>query len=673
MSSQELTGGTAAGTATLDRRKVVLVELPTYENILPLASGYIQAYAQGDEAVAASHSFEIVSLPVSADRHQIVEELAAKDAYLYTFSCYIWNMKLVRWVLKELRALRPDAHYLLGGPQVMNHASTYLSDRPHNVSICNGEGEKTALEYLRQLATGAPDLHQVPGLSFWDGGELVTTEAAPRIQNLMDIPSPFLNGVFEGHEFSFAIMETNRGCPFRCTFCYWGAATNSKVNKYEEQRIRDELKWISENGYSALMIADANWGLSPRDVSLSEYIVECSEENGYPLIVHMAAAKNRPERMAEITEIFVRGGLMVSQPISLQTMNESALEMVDRKNIREETYIGLQRLLREKRISSYVEMIWPLPGETLESFKDGLTRLCRSYADTIIVYPQLFLHNTPMYAQRDTLGIITAEAASDVSEAEVVLGTKWVSEEDCYEGYWVNHALYTLYNMRALFVLSGYLDAHGIVSYGDLFAQVSRYFRTRTDSEVCQFFIQSTKDLANFDLLNTGKTAHLILSSHREEFDRLLTDFVTAQDWWSDPMARQAFELDLLARAYIYREPVRTPDHEFTEVALRGQPDDRGFLVEVSPELYRLLVDREMIAPADADGSAGSADSAGAAGSLGDERITLHIDHRGRQKMPYQPQRSLEHNANYCQGMVLRSREILPTIQVASNEALTVA
>ncbi|MFD0307863.1 B12-binding domain-containing radical SAM protein [Streptomyces sp. NPDC127119] len=654
MSTQEFSGTVDAGTATAERRKIVLVELPTYENILPLASGYIQAYAQDDEAVAAGHTFEIVSLPVSGEREDLLRQLADRDAYLYTFSCYIWNMKLVRWLLRELRALRPDAHYLLGGPQVMNHASTYLSDGAENVYLCNGEGELTSLEFIRQLSSPAPDMHQVPGLSFWSSGELVTTEAAPRIQDLMDIPSPFLNGVFEGHEFSFAIMETNRGCPFRCTFCYWGAATNSKVKKYEEDRIKDEIKWISEHGYSALMIADANWGLSPRDVTLSEYIVECSEENGYPLIVHMAAAKNRPERMAEITEIFVRGGLMVSQPISLQTMNESALEMVDRKNIREETYIGLQRLLREKQISSYVEMIWPLPGETLESFKDGLTRLCRSYADTIIVYPQLFLHNTPMYAQRETLGILTAEAASDVSEAEVVLATKWVTEEDCYEGYWVNHALYTLYNMRALFMVSGYLDEKGIISYGELFAEVSRYFRSRTDSEVCQFFIQSTKDLANYDLLNTGKTAHLILSSHREEFDRLLADFVKAQDWWADPMARQAFEMDLLARAYIYREPVRTPDYAFEEVVLRGQPDPKGFLVEVSPELARLLVARELLPDVDEESG----------------RITLHIDHRGRQKMPYQPQRSLEHNANYCQGMVLRFREILPTIKVASMEAL---
>jgi hypothetical protein len=72
MSTQEFSGTVDAGTATAERRKIVLVELPTYENILPLASGYIQAYAQGDEAVAAGHTFEIVSLPVSGEREDLL-------------------------------------------------------------------------------------------------------------------------------------------------------------------------------------------------------------------------------------------------------------------------------------------------------------------------------------------------------------------------------------------------------------------------------------------------------------------------------------------------------------------------------------------------------------------------------------------------------------------------
>jgi radical SAM superfamily enzyme YgiQ (UPF0313 family) len=642
-----------AGADNQERKKVVLVEIPTYENILPLASGYIQACAEDDDAMAARYSFEITSYPVTDDREKLLEELANKSAQVYTFSCYIWNMRLVSWLLKGLRERLPQAHYLLGGPQVMNHAQTYLADAPRNVYICNGEGERTSLELFRQLDAPEPDLRQVPGLSFWSDGELVTTEPAPRINNLMEIPSPFLTGVFDGKEFSLGIIETNRGCPFRCTFCYWGAHTNSKVVKFEEDRIRDELTWISNNRFSGLFIADANWGQASRDVAMTEHLVERSQETGSPMVVYMAAAKNRPERMAQITEIFVRGGLMVTQPISLQTLKPESLELIERGNIREETYTELQRTLREKQISSYVELIWPLPGETFESFKDGLTKLCRSYADTVIVYPQLLLHNTAMYDQRELYHLTTEHVPSDTSEAEVVVATKWVSKEEVREGYWLYNAMHTVYNMRGLFLLSGYLDAAGIISYGDLFVSVAHYFQGRTDSEVLQLLHRSLANLTNYDVLLSGKIGHLILSTHRDEFDRVLADYVTAQEWWSDPLARQAFEMDLLARPWIYRESVREPEYEFTESIVRGLRDAETFVVEVSAELARLLKAREML-DADVQDDDGSG------------RVTLGVNHHGRQKMPYMPQRSLEHNANYCHGTVLRFREILPSVEALS-------
>ncbi|MEU0214011.1 cobalamin-dependent protein [Streptomyces sp. NPDC006265] len=632
-------------------RSVVFVELPTYENMLPLASGYMQAYAQSDPLLHGAYAFQIHSSPVTMEREKIFAELIAKRADIYAFSCYIWNMKLVKWLLKELTDALPDSHFLLGGPQVMNHAERYIPATARNTYVCNGEGERTFREFLRQVRTGHPDLRQVPGLSFRDGDDFVVTPNAPRIQNLMEMPSPFLNGVFDGQDYSFAIMETNRGCPFRCGFCYWGAATNDKVHKFEAERIKEELTWISAHSFSGLFIADANWGLSPRDVELSEHIVRCSEDTGYPLVVHMAAAKNKPERMAEITETFVRGGLMVTQPISLQTLNPLTLELVDRKNIREKTYIALQRTLREKRISSYVELIWPLPGETYETFKDGLTKLCRSYADTIIVYPQLLLHNTPMFGQQELFGIQTEEVPSDVAEAEVVVGTKWVSKEDCRAGYWLNYALHTLYNMRALFLLSGYLDSTGTITYGDLFSDVADYFRSRTDSEICRFFTRSVADLANYDLLNSGKTAHMTLSSHRAEFDRLLADYARQQPWWQDPFAREALELDLLARPYIYRERIRVPDHPFTETRVHDLDDEQSVLVDVSADMCRYLREREILTGI----------------PLPDTGATVRIDHRARQKMPYMAQRSLEHNANYCQGMVLRFREVLPNWQLLAS------
>jgi len=176
----------------------------------------------------------------------------------------------------------------------------------------------------------------------------------------------------------------------------------------------------------SIFIADANWGALPRDVALTRHMVQGRQRHGYPLMVSMQAAKNRPDRVTEITEILVEGGMLASQPVSLQTTSPVALEMVRRKNIRESTYIELQAKLKDEQISSYTELIWPLPGETLASFGAGLERLCRSGADAIVTYPQLLLHNTPMYADRDKLGIQTLRVTDDVAEADLVVGTAWV-------------------------------------------------------------------------------------------------------------------------------------------------------------------------------------------------------------------------------------------------------
>jgi hypothetical protein len=293
-----------------------------------------------------------------------------------------------------------------------------------------------------------------------------------------------------------------------------------------------------------------------------------------------------------------------------------------------------------------VELIWPLPGETYDSFRDGLTTLCRRYADTVIVYPQLMLHNTPMYQQRELYGIRTAEVPSETSEAELVIGTSCVSEEECRSGYWLNYALHMLYNMRGLFVLAGYLDETGTIAYGDLLAAAADYFRRRTDTTIGAFLAQSLADLANYDLLNSGKTAHLITSAEREEFDRLLSGFAQEQLWWRDPLARELFELDLLLRPYVYREPVRLAGVELREVQVVDQDSNREMHVEVSAAAARVLVAREMLPETpDIDGP-----------------TLIRIDHRARQKMPYMATRSLEHNANYCQGVVLRFREVLPVL-----------
>jgi putative methyltransferase len=630
--------------------KVTFVELTAYDSVLPLATGYLQAYASQDPDIAAECSFDICSQLAFGDRNAVRDQLVAKNSDIYAMSCYLWNMGLTRWLLDQLYEANPNAQFILGGPQVMNHMRDYVSADRENVVVCNGEGERTFRGYLRQVLGGERDFRAVPGLSFWRDGELVTTERAERIQDLNEIPSPFTTGVFDNGGYTSAILETNRGCPFNCGFCAWGAATNDKVYKFDDDRVRADIDWICQNHLQSVFIADANWGISPRDVGFTKYLVEQKNRHGFPYRVDMAAAKNRPDRMAEITETLSRGGLVTSQPISLQSMSQQTLDTVQRSNIRLSAFTTLQTTLREKGISSHIEMIWPLPGETLESFQKGIAELCRLRADAIMVYPQLLLPNTPIYRQRDVFGVQTTRVPSEVTEADVVTATNWVSPPEYEDGVWYAYAVHALYSVRGLYYLLNYLDRHNVATFADVFVNAVQYFKSRPDAAITQYFAESVKNLGNYDFRDAGIVAHMVLHEYRKELDELLAAFVRTQPWWQDENAQAAFELDLLGRPYIYAEPVRVPDYEFAHVGYE-RIDDERLAMTLPPVIAELLAGLEM---------------PGREGPAPQDVLMVQANDR---KIPYMEEIGYAGSVLYCQGMFLCLRDYLPVFRARDEPA----
>jgi B12 binding domain len=621
---------------------VALVELSVFERVVPLVSGYLQACAQSDPTTRDAYRFVRYTTSLKTPLDQIVREVLALDADVYGFSCYVWNMGLMRTVASAVRAARPGAHIVLGGPQVMHHAERYLDGSDGRTVVCNGEGELTFTAYLRELTEPSPDPTRVNGITFARDGQLVTTPAAPRITDLNDIPSPYLAGLFEP-DYTISMLETNRGCPYHCGFCYWGAATNDRVYRFDEERVRDEIAWMAQNNVHLIYIADANWGMLARDIDLSAHIADCARDYGLPMSVYFSAAKNKPHAVTQITGILQDAGLMTSQPVSMQSLEPRTLAAITRSNIRLDAFGKLQEDLRQRRISSFIELIWPLPGETLASFKAGGDTLCRNDAQTIIAYPHLLLHNTPIYQNRDGFRLRTRPAGGGVAEAEIVIGTADVSVEEFADGMRFFYAVHALHNTRALRLVSRYLSRQAITTPAELFSGLVDYWRARPVADPLAGFVErSIQDAWYYDVGNYGVFIHHVLHGHRSEFARQLVEFVTAQPWWSDPQARALFELDVLNWPYVYSNtPLDLTRFRFEEFRLLDL-GERRYTVEVGPRLRASLADHVRLA--DGEGSAGS---------------VYVVDH-ARNQHPYMPSQSLDHNAHYCHGMIDRVENIVP-------------
>ncbi len=612
-------------------KTIAVVELGLYERMVPLVGGYLEAYAHTDLFLRKEYRFEKITATPKIGHAQLLQTLGEVDADIYAFSCYVWNTRLITHALADLVKFRPNARIILGGPQVMHCAEQYLLPSVSQVVICNGEGELVFADYLRELTEPAPDLSKVNGISLLVDGTLITTTEAKRFQDLNAIPSPFLSGKFRA-EYSTTVFETNRGCPFRCGFCYWGAATNDRVYRFSEERIRDEVTWLAKKRVTFVYIADANWGMSNRDVEISRHFASCKSVFDAPTMIYYSAAKNSPHRVTEVTRLFRAAGIIAAQPISLQTLDEKTLELVDRQNIRTSAYIQVQQNLSELKISSFTELIWPLPGETLISFDDGIT---------VIVYPHLLLHNTPLYTRRAALGLSSEDAHDSAGEAEIVTTTQSVSRSEFDRGMRFFYAVHVLYNARALRCVADYLDRGSISSYVEFFEEFSQFCRT-SGSAVAKFIDESVNGLMCYDLFNYGKLIHHVLHAERSASEDLFFDFLSSRPYWSDQNVRFLAEVDRILKPYVYSStPMSVCGRRFEimTVAVR----ERGYDVSIPAEFRTLFT--TACRPF--------------ATELADNTLLFHLNHR-RAQYPYMRSQGLEHNAGYCFGMIVRIDNILP-------------
>jgi radical SAM superfamily enzyme YgiQ (UPF0313 family) len=624
-------------------RKVTFIELPVFSGVLPLASGYMEVCCRKDPLLASSFLFEKVSLGVKTSYEHILSTLKKSDADVYAFSCYVWNTGLVRRLLSALLKVKPRSYFMLGGPQVMGQGARYLSPMYENVFVCNGEGERTFPSFLRELIKPQPDFSTIRNLSFYRDRQLLTTEPEPRITDLSEIPSPFLEGIFEKYQYTWMLIETNRGCPFKCNYCYWGSgAIGVKVYKYDDDRLKRELTWISESQGLYLFIADANWGILKRDVDISQFIVECRKRYSAPLSVYFCGSKNTPDRVTEITRIFHEAGMISTQSVALQTMNTETLIRVNRENIRTSAYTQIQQSLNQQGISSFVEMIWPLPGETLSSFQEGLAKLCEIGADSFVVYPLLLMNNVELADKQLEYGLVTVPDPDPNSEAEIVVQTSEVSAEMYREGQRYVYTVLSLYVLRGLWHLGRYLNSHGILSYAQLFISFVEFLRQRPTHPLTVFCEDSIRKLENTTFSNTGALLHLTLHSHRESFDRLLEEFAKTQDFWHDSLARFFFEVDLIHRPYIYNNtPITAKRHLFEHLRVI-EVMANGYLVDIPTEYLEYLRDHLGYQPPE-----------------GTAVNRFEVNHK-RSQLPFMHSKSLHEHFMYCQDMSQRITSFLP-------------
>lgn len=505
------------------KRRVALVEFSIFDQF-PLVSGYLHAYAQADPAVAEAFEFVYYSPQVErVDYQEALSAIRALDARILCFSCYVWNMGLVRRLVRDLAADPGVERIILGGHQVSHHITQYIAPGDPKAVVINGQGEIPFRQTLLRLSD-AGDLSGLRGVSFYSDGGLWNGGEAEMLANLDDIPSPFLGGQFDGRSHPTTVFETNRGCPYKCSFCTWGGDT-LKVTKFSLDRLKEELLWIAKQSVLFLSLADANWGMLERDAEISAFIAKLKKDYGSPLIVYYAAAKNKPKGSMACIEKFHEGGVITSQALGIQSLHDETLELIDRKNIRNQVFLQMFDELKHRQIDSYCELIWPLPGETLASLQRNFEQLIALGAQTTIMYPAILINNARMTEQAGEHGIESVMCDDWKSELRLVTRTAHASREDVTAGSWFYHAYFLLGNCDPHKALLKGLAAMTGASYSEIISHFAACLRAAVTTSRYASLVESLLEQQEHGALMTAGR----LATHLTHEERLAAQLDVAR------------------------------------------------------------------------------------------------------------------------------------------------
>ena len=465
----------AARAERLGRPLVRVLPVSFMEDHIPLALGLIYAYAKAYDGGRLQDVYEFRPEWV-ADPERLAPLLDRPAVVL--FSNYVWSHGRCLDVSARVKAVSPDSVTIHGGPDTPKYPADveeYFRRNPHVDVTVHGEGEATAAAALDALgpsmAAGCPDLSalaDVPGLSYRDGDRVVRTEDRDRIADLDSIPSPYLTGEFDAYADvpgMTGTFESNRGCPYGCTFCDWGSATLSRIRKFDLARVLDELTWMAERHFISFGNADANFGIYKRDVEIAQHAVAMKAQHGFPLVFGANYAKNTVKYLRPIIELLSDGGILSYGVLSLQTMDEGTLDVVRRTNIKLERYDELAVAMQEAGLPLFVDLMLGLPGQTLDAFRRDLQECADREVQTRIAPTELLVNspmNDPDYRAEHgiRLGGSPVKGGSDDTHAFVVESASFTRRDRT-----------EMMRLRQLFLLS---EDFGVLR------QICRYARAET-------------------------------------------------------------------------------------------------------------------------------------------------------------------------------------------------
>ena len=328
-------------------------------------------------------------------------------------SNYCWNERIGYDIFKIAKDSNPNVLTVSGGPNFPHDVTSqqsFMNNHPEIMFYVPIEGEigfSNIVERMLSVYSKGKNIEYIferpieGCISRKKDGTLQYLSPIDRIRNLDEIPSPYTTGLLDRFFDSELnpMIQTNRGCPFSCTFCVDGADDVRQVNQFSIQRTEDELNYIGTRipkNKNLLYISDLNFGMYPKDIQICDIISQIQQNYGYPQRIIVSTGKNKKERIIDSIKR-LHGALRFL--IAVQSTDNTVLTNIKRDNISIDHMMALAPAIKNENLRTSSEVIVALPGDTYETNVNTIKHLLRAQIDDIQIYTLILFKG----AELDTL------------------------------------------------------------------------------------------------------------------------------------------------------------------------------------------------------------------------------------------------------------------------------
>ncbi len=487
---------------------------------------------------------------------------------MIAFSCYIWNIEYIRYLVADLGKILPDVPIWLGGPEVSFDAAKVLRELPEVTGIMKGEGEETFAQLAgyyvdkrcekrvgggKRLPERQAGLKDIPGLSFrLPDGSLADT-GVRQAMDMSRIPFPYKNMDIKDLEHRIIYYESSRGCPFSCSYCL--SSIDKSVRFRSLELVLDELAYFLAAGVSQVKFVDRTFNCNKKHAMAIWKFIQ-SQDNGVTNFHFEIAADLLDQEEMELLGQ-MRPGL-IQLEIGVQSTNPDTLKAIRRKTDIDEIRRITGTINKGHNVHQHLDLIAGLPSENLECFRHSFNQVYSMEPEQLQLGFLKVLKGSYMEEMAPSYGLCYSSRPP-----YEVLSTRWLSYRDILELKGVEDMTEVYYNSRQfVHTLAELAGAYG--SPYEMFLDMAAFYRENHLTGI------SHSRIARYEILYSiiaGHGAAGMDASVMERFrDLLMYDLYLRENVKSRPsFARDQSPYKQAVRQFFQREeesPLYLTDYE---------------------------------------------------------------------------------------------------------------